>query len=165
MRTRRIDSATTARQTGRIRVIVADDSARMRRAICDVLTLVEDVEVVGVACDGEEAVALARESSVDVVLMDVRMPIMDGFLATNLITTADPEVKVVMLTALPGQEHAARTAGAVGHMLKEAPAEEVVRFVRLVAGGALGDECADVSYPEVTSRHGAEPTAPPGCDR
>jgi DNA-binding NarL/FixJ family response regulator len=82
-----------------IRVLVADDQRVVREGLAMLLGLIEDVEVVGAAADGAEAVELARQSCPDVVLMDLRMPVMDGAEATRLINAERSRVPVVMLSA------------------------------------------------------------------
>lgn len=118
-----------------IRVLVADDNARLRRALTELMSAVEDLEVVGTAVDGGEAVALALALAPDVVLMDVSMPVLDGIEATRRIRAADPAVRVVIVTAFHGRQDEAFGAGAVDHVLKDAAPEELVRRVRRAATG------------------------------
>ncbi|MEV0195899.1 response regulator transcription factor [Nonomuraea sp. NPDC050691] len=117
-----------------IRVVVADDHAAVRAGITLILGGVDDIEVVGEAADGEEAVALAREKRPDVVLMDVRMPRLDGISATReLAGVAD----VLILTTFDVDEYVfgALRAGAAGFLLKNTDAESLVEAVRVVARG------------------------------
>ncbi len=117
-----------------IRVLVADDHAAVRAGIVMILDGVDDIEVVGEAADGVEAVALAGETRPDVVLMDVRMPRMDGIAATReLAGVAD----VLILTTFDIDEYVfgALRAGAAGFLLKNTDAESLVDAVRLVARG------------------------------
>ncbi|MEU7900750.1 response regulator transcription factor [Nonomuraea sp. NPDC049152] len=117
-----------------IRVLVADDHAAVRAGIVLVLGGAGDIEVVGEAGDGEEAVAMAREQRPDVVLMDVRMPKKDGITATKeLAGVAD----VLILTTFDVDEYVfgALRAGAAGFLLKNTDAEALVDAVRLVARG------------------------------
>ncbi|GAA2292510.1 response regulator transcription factor [Nonomuraea roseoviolacea subsp. roseoviolacea] len=117
-----------------IRVVVADDHAAVRAGIVLILGGVDDIEVVGEAADGEEAVALAREKRPDVVLMDVRMPRLDGISATReLAGVAD----VLILTTFDVDEYVfgALRAGAAGFLLKNTDAESLVEAVRVVARG------------------------------
>ncbi len=118
-----------------IRVLIADDHARVRSALSGLLTTREGIEVAGVATNGAEAVAMAAGLAPDVVLMDVSMPILDGIEATRQIVAANPGLRVVILTALGGRREEALRAGAVGHLLKDASPEELVRCLRLTAAG------------------------------
>ena len=117
----------------RTRVLIADDSERIRRGLHGLFELVDDIEVVAEAVNGAHAVALATELLPDVVLMDVGMPVMDGIEATRRIRAGQSDTRVLILTALPGQRHAARTAGSDGFVLKDADPDEIVQAVRSVA--------------------------------
>jgi DNA-binding NarL/FixJ family response regulator len=122
-----------------IRVALADDQGLLRAGLRALLDAEEDLEVVGEAGDGEEAVALARAQRPDVVLMDIRMPGVDGLEATRRIV-GDPEldgVKVVVLTTFEIDEYVfdALRAGAAGFLLKEADPADIVHAVRVVADG------------------------------
>ena len=122
-----------------IRVLLADDQVLVRRGLRTILETEPDIEIVGEAADGVEAVALARRRAADVVLMDVRMPRMDGLAATRLLAhpaTGEP-TDVLVLTTFDLDEvvFAALRAGAVGFLLKSAEPEELIAAVRTVAGG------------------------------
>jgi DNA-binding NarL/FixJ family response regulator len=122
-----------------IRVAVADDQPLVRTGFATVVAHTDDLELVGEAGNGEEAVALARSQLPDVVLMDVRMPMVDGIEATRRITT-DPAcegVRIVILTTFDLDEYVygALRAGASGFLLKDAAPEDVIAAVRVVAGG------------------------------
>ena len=121
-----------------IRVLIVDDQALVRGGFGMILAAQPDMDVVGMAEDGAQAVSLAAELEPDVVLMDVRMPVMDGLEATRRIL-ADPAVptKVVMLTTFDLDEYvfAALVAGASGFLLKETRPEVLADAVRTVAGG------------------------------
>ena len=122
-----------------IRVAVADDQPLVRTGFAAIVAHTNDLELVGEAGNGDEAVALARSQRPDVVLMDVRMPIVDGIEATRRIT-ADPAcagVRVVILTTFDLDEYVygALRAGASGFLLKDAAPEEVLAAVRVVARG------------------------------
>ncbi|MFF2569842.1 response regulator [Streptomyces sp. NPDC058084] len=125
-----------------IRVLLADDQSLVRAGFRALLDAQADIEVAGEAADGEEAAAKVRELHPDVVLMDIRMPHLDGLAATRLIT-ADPElgvVKVVMLTTFELDEYVfeAIRSGASGFLVKDTEPEELLRAVRaVVAGDAL----------------------------
>jgi DNA-binding NarL/FixJ family response regulator len=123
-----------------IGVLLVDDQALVRAGFALILNAEPDLEVCGEADDGEAAVALARELRPAVVLMDIRMPQLDGIGATRQITAADPAVRVLMLTTFDLDEYvvAAFRAGASGFLLKTAPRDQLVAAVRTVhAGEAL----------------------------
>ena len=123
---------TRPREPGRepTRVLIADDSERIRRGLHGLFELADDIEVVAEAVNGAHAVALAKELLPDVVLMDVGMPVMDGIEATRLIHATRPGIRVLILTALAGQRDAARTAGSDGFVLKDADPDEILEAVR-----------------------------------
>ncbi|MFC8277101.1 response regulator [Streptomyces sp. NPDC057271] len=122
-----------------IRVLLADDQALLRSAFKVLVNSEPDMEVVAEAADGAEAVALARATRADVVLMDIRMPGTDGLAATRLIT-ADPElsgVRIVMLTTFEVDEYVVQSlrAGASGFLGKGAEPDELLNAIRLAAAG------------------------------
>jgi len=118
-------------------VLIADDQALVRVGLRKILDSEADVEVVAEAADGQAAVDEARRTRPDVVLMDIRMPILDGIEATRRIVAAQPSTRVLMLTTfgLDGYVYESLRAGASGFMLKDAPPEEIAAAVRVVAGG------------------------------
>ncbi len=120
-----------------IRVLIADDEAMVRTGFRLVLDREDDLEVVGEADDGLEAVALTGTLAPHVVLMDVRMPNLDGIEATRRIAEADTEARVIMLTTFDEDEYVydALRAGASGFLLKYAPADDLVTAIRVVAAG------------------------------
>ena len=120
-----------------IRVLVADDHPIVRSGIVALLETAEDVDVVGEAATGEQAVELALELGPDVVLMDLRMPGIDGDEATARILAGRPEVRVLILTTYESDDSilTAIAAGASGYLLKAAPQEEILAGVRAVARG------------------------------
>lgn len=123
-----------------IRVLLADDQRLMREGLRILLELEEDIEVVGEADDGAQAVELYRSIEPDVVLMDVQMPGMDGVAATREICALDPGARVMILTTFDDDEFVFEgiRAGALGYMLKAASGEELAAAVRTLAdGGAL----------------------------
>jgi DNA-binding NarL/FixJ family response regulator len=120
-----------------IRVLLVDDHAVVRAGLAQLLAGAADIEVVGQAGDGAEAVALARQCRPDVVLMDLQMPGMDGVEATRRIHRLGAGSEVVVLTSFSDSERivAALDAGAVGYLLKDAEPEDVLDGVRAVARG------------------------------
>jgi DNA-binding NarL/FixJ family response regulator len=120
-----------------IRVLVADDQELVRAGFCVILDAADGITVVGEAATGAAAVALALEHRPDVVLMDVRMPEMDGLEATRLITANPAAPKVVMLTTfdLDDYVYAALRAGASGFLLKDSPRADLIAAVRAAAAG------------------------------
>ncbi|WTW95999.1 response regulator transcription factor [Streptomycetaceae bacterium NBC_01309] len=120
-----------------IKVLLADDQAMVREGFGVLLGAQPDIEVVGTAENGEVAVHRAAELAPDVVLMDVRMPVLDGLAATRRITAASAETKVLVLTTfdLDDYVYEALRAGASGFLLKDASAGELADAVRVVAAG------------------------------
>jgi DNA-binding NarL/FixJ family response regulator len=118
-------------------VVVVDDQEMVREGFSALLDAQDDIEVVGAAGDGVEGVALVRNVKPDVVLMDVRMPEMDGLTATRLLLDGTVETKVLVLTTfdLDDYVYEALQAGASGFLLKHAPARELLNAVRVVAAG------------------------------
>jgi DNA-binding NarL/FixJ family response regulator len=120
-----------------IRVLVADDQTLVRAGFRAILEVQDDLEVVGEAEDGDEAVALARELRPDVVLMDIRMPGVDGIEATRRLLRDGDAPRILMLTTFDLDEYVyeAMKAGASGFLLKDAPRDQLVGAVRTVAAG------------------------------
>jgi DNA-binding NarL/FixJ family response regulator len=120
-----------------IRVLIADDQALMRAGFRLILQAEPDLELVGEAADGREAVAEAARLRPDVVLMDVRMPELDGIEATRRLLDGNDHTKVVMLTTFDMDEYVyqALRAGASGFLLKDVPPEQLVAGIRSVASG------------------------------
>jgi len=120
-----------------VRVLIADDHRVVRRGLSLVLALDPEIEVVGEAGDGAEAVERARELRPDVVVMDVVMPVMDGIAATAVIRRELPATQVIALTSALGDHTVvdAVRAGALGYLLKDAAPEEVCQAVRATAAG------------------------------
>jgi DNA-binding NarL/FixJ family response regulator len=147
-----------------IRVLVADDQQMVRAGLRLIISAEPDVEVIGEAVDGIQAVAMARRLRPDVVLMDVRMPRLDGIAATRQLTSdGPPGTRVVVLTTFDVDSHVydALRAGASGFLLKNAAPEELVRAIRLTASGAgLIDPAVTRRVVEEFAR-GARPTQPP----
>jgi len=120
-----------------VRVLAADDQRVVREGLAMLLGLLPDVEVVGTAADGEEVLALAAELRPDVILMDLRMPRMDGVEATRRLRERDPAVKVVVLTTYADDRSVldALRAGALGYLTKDAGAAEIQQALHRVADG------------------------------
>lgn len=130
------------------RVIIADDHELARTGLRGMLTGEPDLEVVGEATTGQQAVSLCRRLRPDVALMDVRMPEMDGLAATRLIKEESPATAVVMVTMHENPEYLleALRAGAAGYVLKDASHDEVLRTIRRVVDGEA------LLTPEIASR-------------
>ena len=131
-----------------IRVLLVDDQELLRLGFRMILAASEGIEIVGEAGDGARAVELAATCRPDVVLMDIRMPVMDGIEATRRIVRADPDVRVLALTTFDLDEYAfgALGAGASGFLLKDVPPAELTAAIRTVAAGDA------VVSPRVTRR-------------
>lgn len=120
-----------------IRVVIADDQPLVREGFAAVINRVADLELVGEAGDGEEVQAVVQRERPDVVLMDIRMPRLDGIEATRRITSGPTDARVIVLTTFDLDEYvfAALKAGASGFLLKDAPPESLLDAVRVVAAG------------------------------
>lgn len=120
-----------------IRVVLADDHAVVRRGLAGLLESTDDLEVVGVAKDGSEAVALVREHRPDVAVMDLQMPVLDGVEATRAIVAEQLGTEVLVLTSFSDHARidAAIEAGAVGYLLKDAEPDVLLDGIRAVARG------------------------------
>jgi DNA-binding NarL/FixJ family response regulator len=120
-----------------IRVLIADDQALVRGGFRMILDAQEDIDVVGEACDGREALERARELAPDVVLMDIRMPELDGLEATRRMLSGDGTCRVLILTTFDLDEYvyAAMKAGASGFLIKDVRPEQLADAVRVVSSG------------------------------
>lgn len=120
-----------------IRVLLVDDQQLLRMGFRMILDAEDDLTVVGEAADGRTGVAMAAALKPDLVLMDVRMPQLDGISATEAILAADPQVRVLILTTFDVDEYvyAGLRAGASGFLLKDAPTDDLLGAIRTVAGG------------------------------
>ena len=120
-----------------VRVLLADDQGLVREGFRHIIDAREDLEVVGEAADGREAIALAEKTRPDVILMDVRMPVLDGIEATRRLVASGHPARIVILTTFDLDEavFAALRAGASGFMLKDIRAAELVEAIRVVARG------------------------------
>ncbi|WP_181274989.1 response regulator [Brevibacterium oceani] len=120
-----------------IRVIIADDESLMRSGLKLLLGAADDIEVVAEAADGSEAIDLARRLSPDLVLMDIRMPVVDGLEAAQTLLSDPDHPQVLMLTAFGTDDfiHRALQSGAAGYILKDTPPEDLINAVRAAADG------------------------------
>ncbi len=120
-----------------IRVLLVDDQELFREGLETLLSVHKDIQVVGQACNGREAVEVAARVRPDLVLMDVRMPVLDGVRATRLLVEALPKCKVIVLTTFDDDEYVfdALRAGAAGYLLKDVPSARLVEAIRATARG------------------------------
>lgn len=144
-----------------IRIVLADDQELMREGLAMILGAQADLEVVGQAADGEEAVRLTAETRPDVVLMDIRMPRLDGLVATRRIVASGSSSRVLVLTTYDTDDHVydALAAGASGFLLKDAPRGSLVQAVRSVCAGDV--LIAASATRRLVERAGARRPAPP----
>lgn len=150
-----------------IRVLLADDQRVVREGLTLILDLLEDVEVVETASDGEQAVALAERLAPDVVLMDLRMPRVDGIEATRRLAASRPRIGVIALTTYADDASVlgALRAGARGYLTKDASAEQIAAAIARVAEGEASLDEAIQTKVVAAVTAGAEPAAPePECD-
>jgi len=123
-----------------LRVILVDDQILFAESLKNILEMrTEDIRVVGLAYNGQQAIELVKRKRVDVVLMDVRMPVLDGVEATRRILLDHPETRVIMLTTFDDDEyvHEALQYGAVGYLLKTIPPAELITSIRAVKHGTI----------------------------
>ena len=120
-----------------IRVLIVDDQRLVREGIASLLEIQDGIAVIGTAVDGQQAIAQAEEALPDVILMDIRMPVMDGIQATETIRVRLPECKVLMLTTFDDDEYIIQSlrAGAYGYLLKDTPAENLAQAIKLTYAG------------------------------
>jgi DNA-binding NarL/FixJ family response regulator len=147
-------------------VLAADDQRVVREGLAMLLGLLPDVEVVGTAANGEEALALAGELRPDVILMDLRMPKVDGVEATRRLRASHPEIKVVVLTTYADDRSVieALQAGALGFLTKDASADEIQQALkRVVSGQASFDPSVQIHLIEAitTTNPTSDTPAPP----
>jgi len=133
---------------GKIRIMIVDDQSLLRRGLAALLNRNPDMEVVAEADDGEEAIRLAAEARPDVILMDVRMPVMDGVAATRELARRGCPAGVIILTTFDDDEYIFEglAAGARGYLLKDAEYEELSQAIRTVAKGE------SLLQPQITTR-------------
>ncbi|MDI6892152.1 MAG: response regulator transcription factor [Actinomycetota bacterium] len=125
------------RQVKKIRVLIADDHPLVRQGLRAVFDLVKGIEIVGEAGDGKEAVEKIKQVKPDVVLLDLRMPKVDGVTVCRIVKEENPEIKVIVLTTYDSDEEifGALEAGASGYLLKDVPPGDLVQAVRMVVRG------------------------------
>jgi DNA-binding NarL/FixJ family response regulator len=145
-----------------IRVVVADDQAAIREALAAVLSLEPDLRVVGTAADGQQAVARAVDQQAQVVLMDLRMPVLDGIEATRQLSEQAPEIAVVVLTTFADDDSilAALGAGARGYLTKDSGRADIARAIRAAAAGQAVLDVAVQARLVAASRASAAASAP-----
>ncbi len=146
------------------RVVLADDQPLVRAGLRMILDTEPDLEVVGEAANGEEVVALCAGAAADVVLMDVRMPVMDGIEATRRVTSLEDAPRVLVLTTFDLDEivYDALRAGASGFLLKDAPEERLTTAIRVVAdGGSLFAPSVTRRLIEEFAQRTPRPSKPP----
>ena len=145
-----------------IRVLIADDQPLIRDGLSSLLALQSDLEIVGAATNGDEAVTLAFAETPDVILMDVRMPGSGGVVATRVITERKPECRVLMLTTFDDEEYvvSALAAGATGYLLKDTPMPLLVDAIRQAHEGMFQlTPSAGAKLVELLQRRGSPNTA------
>ena len=147
-----------------MRIIVADDQTAVREGLVTLLSTMPDIEVVGSAADGEEAVTLVAQLTPDVVLMDLRMPRVDGIEATRCIRAAHPSTQVVVLTTYADDESIldALRAGAIGYLTKDAARDHIRRAIEAAAAGqAVLDPAVQARLVEVARPPSSNPSQLP----
>lgn len=147
-----------------IRILIADDHAILRAGIRALLQLHDDVEVVGEAADGREALIQVRATQPDVILMDIGMPGMDGLAAAREIKSAQPNGRILILTQHENSEYVlpALKAGASGYVLKRAPDDSLIQAIRTVYSGGtyLDPRISNILMDDVQRRASGEPADP-----
>ncbi|MBN2006914.1 MAG: response regulator transcription factor [Anaerolineae bacterium] len=120
-----------------VRVLVVDDQQLMRDGIASLLSIQDGIEVAGTAANGQEAVSQAEALSPDIILMDIRMPVMNGIAATAQVRSRLPACQVLMLTTFDDEEYIVKSlvAGACGYLLKDIPAQDLAHAISLAHRG------------------------------
>jgi DNA-binding NarL/FixJ family response regulator len=156
-----------------IRVLIADDQPVVRDGLAMLLNLIDDVEIVATAADGIEAIARAHSARPDIVLMDLRMPRLEGAEATRQILAALPDTRVLVLTTYADDEFLfpALQAGARGYLTKDATAEEIEHAIRALIAGrthldpTVQQRLVTAVLDQAPPTHAGEPTPVPALDR
>lgn len=122
-----------------MKVLIADDDALIRESLKLLLGLEEDIEIIGTACNGQEAFDICREKRPDIILMDIRMPIMDGVLGTKMIKSCFKDVKIIILTTFKDNEYIKEAIknGAEGYILKNQSSDSIIDSLRAVHKGNI----------------------------
>ncbi|WP_439876760.1 response regulator (plasmid) [Bacillus mycoides] len=125
--------------TEKIRIVLADDEPFVRKGLCYIIEMQDDMEIVGECKDGKEAIKVALEAAPDMVIMDIQMPDLSGIMATKNIMSILPNTKVVLLTTFDVQQYVLDgiRAGAVGYILKDTETEEMLDSIRSMNRGAM----------------------------
>lgn len=125
--------------TEKIRIVLADDEPFVRKGLCYIIEMQDDMEIVGECKDGKEAIKVALETAPDMVIMDIQMPDLSGIMATKNIMSILPNTKVVLLTTFDVQQYVLDgiRAGAVGYILKDTETEEMLDSIRSMNRGAM----------------------------
>jgi two-component system, NarL family, response regulator LiaR len=144
-----------------IRILLADDHVMLRQGTAELLRREADIEVVGEAVNGEEAISLANLTQPDIVVMDIRMPVLSGIEATRIIRESLPQVQVLVLTAHDDDQYifSLLQAGASGYLLKTAPVSELVKAIRQVQAGESPLDPA-IARKVVVRMSGSSPAGP-----
>jgi len=132
----------------KIKIVIADDQRLMREGLKTILELEKDMDVQATASNGREALELCRSLTPDIVLMDIRMPVMDGVESTGLITAENPEIKVIVVTTFDDDELIIKAlkAGAKTYLLKDLPSEKLLAAIRATYNGDI------VLQPEIAAK-------------
>jgi DNA-binding NarL/FixJ family response regulator len=155
-----------------VTVLVVDDQRLIREGIASLLAIQENIKVVGVAENGEEAIRQALDLKPDIILMDVRMPIMDGIQATASIRQRLPDCQVLMLTTFDDEEYIVKSllAGACGYLLKDIPATDLAQAIRLTQRGlyqlapSVAGKLVGRLDPKIVEQSEKQKSTPPDVD-
>lgn len=133
-----------------IRIVIAEDQGMLLGALRSLLSLEDDMEVVGIAKNGEEALALVEEQKPDICIMDIEMPVKTGLDAAEALRGSDCKIIILTTFARPGYFERARKAGVRGYLLKDSPIEELVNAIRIIMDGKriYAPELVDFVYEE-----------------
>jgi DNA-binding NarL/FixJ family response regulator len=151
-------------QPGPLRIVVADDQASVREGLVVLLGLLPDIEVVGSAANGQEAIDLVREHHPDAILLDLRMPVLDGIQATRVLTSEHPDVAIVVLTTYADDASvlAALGAGARSYLTKDADRADIAQALHSAATGlAVLDPGVQATLVAAATRPSGPDLAPP----
>lgn len=122
-----------------IKIIIADDQTLIRDGLASLLSIKKEVKILGTAKNGVEAVQMAKDLSPDIVLMDIRMPVMDGLTALTKIKKTNPNIKIIMLTTFDDDDYIIKSlqAGAEGYLLKDIPIDDLLRALQQSMNGTF----------------------------